>query len=73
MVHVAKEMTRQGFTLPLLIGGANVHAFVGVGPYFVDSDGDGVIEDTDTRRAAPGSRGFNRRSQIRLQRFTPCS
>ncbi len=37
MVHVAKEMARQGFTLPLLIGGATtsrVHTAVKIDPHY---------------------------------------
>lgn len=37
MVHIAKEMTRQGFTLPVLIGGATtsrVHTAVKIEPHY---------------------------------------
>ena len=37
MVHVAKEMEREGFTIPLLIGGATtsrVHTAVKIAPHF---------------------------------------
>ena len=40
MVHVAKEMTRQGFTMPLLIGGATtsrIHTAVKIAPSYEGS------------------------------------
>ena len=40
MVHVAKEMEREGFTIPLLIGGATtsrVHTAVKIAPAFRNS------------------------------------
>ncbi len=50
MVHVAKEMTREGFTIPLLIGGATtskVHTAVKIAPGYEH----GVIHVTDASRA----------------------
>jgi 5-methyltetrahydrofolate--homocysteine methyltransferase len=49
MVHVAKEMTRQGFTVPLLIGGATTstaHTAVKVAPQYAP----GVIHVLDASR-----------------------
>ena len=50
MVHVAKEMTRQGFAVPLLIGGATtskVHTAVKIDPHYAP----GVVYVTDASRA----------------------
>ena len=50
MVHVAKEMTREKFTIPLLIGGATtskVHTAVKIAPHYEH----GVIHVTDASRA----------------------
>src|SRR5476649_2224862 len=49
MVHVAKEMTRQGFTVPLLIGGATTspaHAAVKIAPEYAS----GVVHVLDASR-----------------------
>ncbi len=49
MVHVAKEMTRQGFTVPLLIGGATTsaaHTAVKVAPAYAP----GVVHVLDASR-----------------------
>jgi 5-methyltetrahydrofolate--homocysteine methyltransferase len=49
MVHVAKEMARQGFTLPLLIGGATTspaHSAVKVAPHYPP----GVVHVLDASR-----------------------
>src|SRR5471030_3167346 len=49
MVHVAKEMTRQGFTVPLLIGGATTspaHAAVKIAPEYAP----GVVHVLDASR-----------------------
>ena len=49
MVHVAKEMTRQGFTVPLLIGGATTspaHTAVKIAPEFAP----GVVHVLDASR-----------------------
>jgi 5-methyltetrahydrofolate--homocysteine methyltransferase len=49
MVHVAKEMTRQGFTVPLLIGGATTspaHAAVKIAPEYAA----GVVHVLDASR-----------------------
>ncbi len=51
MVHVAKEMKRQGFTIPLMIGGATtsrVHTAVKIEPYY---DADTVVYVKDASRA----------------------
>ncbi len=52
MVHVAKEMERLGFTIPLLIGGATtsrIHAAVKVDPYYSGS----VVHVLDASRSVP--------------------
>ncbi len=51
MVHVAKEMQRQGFTCPLLIGGATTsraHTAVKIEPHYQNSS---VVYVTDASRA----------------------
>jgi 5-methyltetrahydrofolate--homocysteine methyltransferase len=50
MVHIAKEMTRQGFAVPLLIGGATTsktHTAVKIAPHY----GGGVVYVPDASRA----------------------
>jgi 5-methyltetrahydrofolate--homocysteine methyltransferase len=50
MVHVAKEMTREGFTVPLLIGGAttsSAHTAVKIAPHY----GPPVVHVADASRA----------------------
>jgi 5-methyltetrahydrofolate--homocysteine methyltransferase len=50
MVHVSKEMTRQGFEVPLLIGGATtsaVHTAVKISPHYAP----GVVYVPDASRA----------------------
>ena len=52
MVHVAKEMEREGFTTPLLIGGATtsrVHTAVRVAPHYSHS----VVHVIDASRSVP--------------------
>jgi 5-methyltetrahydrofolate--homocysteine methyltransferase len=52
MVHVAREMERQGFTLPLLIGGATTsraHTAVKIAPHYRQP----VIHVLDASRAVP--------------------
>ncbi len=52
MVHVAKEMERQGFTIPLLIGGATtskVHTAVKVAPHYSHP----VVHVNDASRSVP--------------------
>ncbi len=52
MVHVAKEMTREGFTIPLLIGGATtskVHTAVKIEPHYKHP----VIHVNDASRSVP--------------------
>jgi 5-methyltetrahydrofolate--homocysteine methyltransferase len=52
MVHVAREMERQGFKLPLLIGGATTsrrHTAVKIAPHYTEP----VIHIVDASRAVP--------------------
>jgi 5-methyltetrahydrofolate--homocysteine methyltransferase len=52
MVHVAREMERQGFKLPLLIGGATTsraHTAVKIAPYYSEP----VVHVLDASRAVP--------------------
>ncbi|MBC7413001.1 MAG: methionine synthase [Bacteroidia bacterium] len=52
MIHVAKEMTRQGFTIPLLIGGATtskVHTAVKIQPVYAH----GVVHVNDASKSIP--------------------
>ena len=52
MVHVAKEMAREGFTIPLLIGGATtskVHTAVKIEPHYSHP----VIHVNDASRSVP--------------------
>ena len=52
MVHVAKEMERQGFTLPLLVGGATTsraHTAVKIAPHYSHP----VVHVLDASRAVP--------------------
>ncbi|MFL5786147.1 MAG: methionine synthase, partial [Bacteriovoracaceae bacterium] len=52
MVHVAKEMERTGFKVPLLIGGATtsrVHTAVKIDPHYTSS----VVHIADASRAVP--------------------
>ena len=67
MVHVAREMERQGFTLPLLIGGATTsraHTAVRIAPAYTGpvvhvldaSRAVGVVEPAEERRRAAGLR-----------------
>ncbi|MDR3750532.1 MAG: methionine synthase [Terracidiphilus sp.] len=52
MVHVAREMERQGFKLPLLIGGATtsrVHTAVKIAPHYSEP----VVHVLDASRAVP--------------------
>jgi 5-methyltetrahydrofolate--homocysteine methyltransferase len=52
MVHVAKEMERQGFKLPLLIGGATTsraHTAVKIAPHYSEP----VVHVLDASRAVP--------------------
>ncbi len=52
MVHVAKEMERQGFKLPLLVGGATTsraHTAVKIAPHYSEP----VIHVLDASRAVP--------------------
>jgi len=52
MVHVAREMERQGFKLPLLIGGATTsrtHTAVKIAPHYSEP----VVHILDASRAVP--------------------
>ncbi len=52
MVHVAKEMEREGFTIPLLIGGATtskVHTAVKIAPHYNHA----VVHVNDASRSVP--------------------
>jgi 5-methyltetrahydrofolate--homocysteine methyltransferase len=52
MVHVAKEMTRQGFTTPLLIGGATtsrVHTAVKIAPHYAHP----IVHVNDASKSVP--------------------
>jgi 5-methyltetrahydrofolate--homocysteine methyltransferase len=52
MVHVAREMERQGFTLPLLIGGATTsraHTAIKIAPHYSQP----VVHVIDASRAVP--------------------
>jgi 5-methyltetrahydrofolate--homocysteine methyltransferase len=52
MVHVAREMERQGFKLPLLVGGATTsraHTAVKIAPHY----GEPVVHVLDASRAVP--------------------
>ena len=52
MVHVAKEMEREGFTIPLLIGGATtskVHTAVKIAPHYSHP----VVHVNDASRSVP--------------------
>ena len=52
MVHVAKEMQRQGFTIPLLIGGATtsrIHTAVKIAPHYSGP----VVHVLDASRSVP--------------------
>jgi 5-methyltetrahydrofolate--homocysteine methyltransferase len=57
MVHVAREMERQGFKLPLLIGGATTsrrHTAVKIAPHYSEP----VIHIVDASRAVPVTTGL---------------
>lgn len=66
MVHVAKEMERLKFNLPLLIGGATtsrVHTAVKIDPHY----GGSIIHVADASRAVPVVEKFlNENSKIRV-------
>ena len=54
MVHVAREMQRQGFTLPLLVGGATTsraHTAIKIAPHYKQP----VVHVLDASRAVPVS------------------
>ena len=67
MVHVAKEMERQGFTMPLLIGGATTsakHTAVKIAPAYQPADGPRARRFAlgGRRRAAAESQSARRNS-----------
>ena len=72
MVHVAREMERQGFKLPLLIGGATTsraHTAVKIAPHYSEP----VVHVLDASRAvAGGDEPAQRRRQGRLRRAASC-
>jgi 5-methyltetrahydrofolate--homocysteine methyltransferase len=78
MVHVAKEMEREGFTIPLLIGGATtsrVHTAVKIAPYFRQpvvhvldaSRAVGVVSRLKNPQSRPAFEEENRREQEKLR------
>src|SRR5208337_4718250 len=78
MVHVAKEMEREGFTIPLLIGGATtsrVHTAVKIAPHFRQpvvhvldaSRAVGVVSQLKNPEARPAFEEENRRQQEKLR------
>ena len=78
MAHVAREMERQGFKLPLLIGGATTsraHTAVKIAPHYSEP----VVHVLDASRAVPGDdepaqrRGQARRSSRSTARTTRSS
>ena len=78
MVHVAREMERQGFTVPLLIGGATTsraHTAVRIAPAYKGpvvhvldaSRAVGVVSQLKSAEKRPGFDAENRREQERLR------
>jgi 5-methyltetrahydrofolate--homocysteine methyltransferase len=78
MVHVAKEMEREGFTIPLLIGGATtsrVHTAVKIAPHFRQpvvhvldaSRAVGVVSQLKNPDSRPAFDEENRRAQEKLR------
>jgi 5-methyltetrahydrofolate--homocysteine methyltransferase len=78
MVHVAKEMEREGFTIPLLIGGATtsrVHTAVKIAPHFRQpvvhvldaSRAVGVVSQLKNPDSRPAFEEENRRQQEKLR------
>jgi 5-methyltetrahydrofolate--homocysteine methyltransferase len=78
MVHVAKEMEREGFTIPLLIGGATtsrVHTAVKIAPHFrqpvvhvVDaSRAVGIVSQLKNPETRPAFQAENLRAQEKLR------
>ncbi len=79
MVHVAREMERQGFTVPLLIGGATTsraHTAVKIAPAYKGpvvhvldaSRAVGVVSQLKSDSRRPGFDAENRREQERLRK-----
>ncbi len=78
MVHVAKEMEREGFTIPLLIGGATtsrVHTAVKIAPHFRQpvvhvldaSRAVGVVSQLKNPQTRPAFQEENLREQSKLR------
>ena len=78
MVHVAKEMEREGFTIPLLIGGATtsrVHTAVKIAPHFRQpvvhvldaSRAVGVVSQLKNPETRPAFQEENLREQEKLR------
>ena len=78
MVHVAKEMEREGFTIPLLIGGATtsrVHTAVKIAPHFRQpvvhvldaSRAVGVVSKLKNPETRPAFQAENLREQEKLR------
>jgi len=78
MVHVAKEMEREGFNIPLLIGGATtsrVHTAVKIAPHFRQpvvhvldaSRAVGVVSKLKNQETRPGFQEENLREQEKLR------
>ncbi len=71
MAHVAREMERQGFKLPLLIGGATTsraHTAVKIAPHYSEP----VVHVLDASRAVPGDdEPPERRGQAGVRRAAP--
>jgi 5-methyltetrahydrofolate--homocysteine methyltransferase len=78
MVHVAKEMEREGFSIPLLIGGATtsrVHTAVKIAPHFRQpvvhvldaSRAVGVVSQLKNRETRPAFQEENLREQNKLR------
>jgi 5-methyltetrahydrofolate--homocysteine methyltransferase len=79
MVHVAREMDRQGFTVPLLVGGATTsraHTAVKIAPAYKGpvvhvldaSRAVGVVSRLKSAETRPAFDAENRREQERLRR-----
>ena len=78
MVHVAREMEREGFTIPLLIGGATtsrVHTAVKIAPHFKQpvvhvldaSRAVGVVSQLKSQKTRPAFQAENLQLQEKLR------
>ncbi len=68
MVHIAKEMERQGFKIPLLIGGATtsrVHTAVKIAPSY----GGSVVHVLDASRSVPIVSGLLNENKSEKEKF----